>query len=65
VDAALNRQTQSAVVKTHADTVETAASYGFEMQRRMGGIDPKLRKALVGERLYGRRMRAQALPEPL
>ena len=53
VDAALNGQTERAVVETDSGTVEAAVAYGLEMQRWVRGIGLELSIALVGESLNG------------
>ena len=55
MDAALNRQTECAVVETDSHTMEAAVAYGLEMQRRMRRIGFELGIALVGKGLSGGR----------
>ena len=65
VNAIWNRKAECPVVETDTDTLESAISYRLEVKRRMRGVSLELRVGLVRKRLYVRRQRLQALPEPL
>lgn len=59
-----HRYTESAIVQTHANTVEFAILYRLELQRGMRGILAQQRIVTPGQLLNVFGQRVETLPEP-